>query len=370
VIDKHSADVGHFGVGDKVVVPTQLPPATYTVTGIVTWGSADSPLGASMTVFDPVTAARVLGQPGKVDQINVEAAPGVSQSELVSRLQSVIHNPKIEVVSGQAVTVEGQNTIHQALSFINVFLLVFAFIALFVGSFVIFNTFSIIVAQRMRELALLRAVGASRVQVMASVLGESLVIGVLASAAGMAAGIGLAVVLKAGLAALGFDLPATGLVVSLRTVIAGLTAGTLITLISAFLPARRASRIPPVAAMHDVAAEPRRLSAWRAARGAALTAAGAAVLGWGLFAHTGNRVTLVGAGAVAVFVGVAILGPLVARPVSRLLGAPLAMRTTGRLAQQNAMRNPSRTAATAAALMVGVTLVSLMTIIADLRTDP
>ncbi len=366
VIDKHSADVGHFKVGDKVVVLTQLPPATYTVTGIVTWGSADSPLGASITAFTPATAARVLGQPGKVDAINIEAAPGVTQSELVSRLQAVIHNGKIEVVSGQAITAEAQDSVHQALSFISVFLLVFAFIALFVGSFVIFNTFSITVAQRMRELALLRAVGASRAQVMASVLGESLVIGVVASAAGLGAGIGLAIALKAALAALGFNIPATGLVINSRTIIVGLAVGTVITLVSALSPARRASRIPPVAAMQDVAAEPRQLSAGRMARGAVLAAGGAAVLGWGLFAHPGNRVALVGAGAAAVFVGIAILGPFVARPVSRLLGAPLAMRgATGKLAQQNAMRNPTRTAATAAALMVGVTLVSLMTIVAS-----
>jgi putative ABC transport system permease protein len=366
VIDKHSADIGHLTVGDKVVVLTKSSPASYTITGIVTWGSADSPLGATITAFTPATAERVLGQPGKVDQISAEAAPGVSQSELVSRLQAAIHNPKIDVVSGQAVTAEGQEAIHQAMSVINVFLLVFAFIALFVGSFVIFNTFSITVAQRMRELALLRAVGASRVQVMGSVIGESLVVGVLASAAGVAAGIGLAVALKAGLAALGFDLPATGLVVGLRTVILGLVVGTVITLVSAVVPARRAGRIPPVTAMQDVAAEPRQISTWRVARGAVVTAVGAAAAGLGLFGHAGNRVLEVGAGAGLVFLGVAMLGPLVARPVSRLLGAPLAMRsTTGKLAQQNAMRNPARTAATAAALMVGVTLVSFMTILAS-----
>lgn len=364
VIDKHSADVGHFKVGDKVVVLSKLPPATYTISGVATWGSADSPLGATITAFTPATAARVVGQPGKADAINVVAAPGVSESQLVGRIRAVIHNPDVEVVSGQAVTVEGQNTVHQALSIINSFLLVFAFIALFVGSFVIFNTFSIIVAQRMRELALLRAVGASRAQVMGSVLGESLVIGVLAAAVGLGAGVGLAVMLKAGLTALGFDLPATGLVVSLRTVVAGLAVGTLVTVISAIVPARRASRIPPVAALQDVTAEPRRLSALRIARGAILAAGGAAVLGWGLFASSGNLVLWVGVGAAAVFLGVSILGPLVARPVSRVLGAPLAVRATGRLAQQNAMRHPSRTAATAAALMVGVTLVSLMTIIA------
>jgi putative ABC transport system permease protein len=365
VIDKHSADVGHLKVGDKVEVLTQLPPATYTITGIATWGGTDSPLGATITAFTPATAARVLGQPGKVAALNVAASPGVSQSQLVSRIRAAIHDPKIEVVSGQAVTTEAQNTIHQAFKVVNVFLLVFAFIALFVGSFVIFNTFSIIVAQRMRELAMLRAVGASRGQVMTSVLAEALVIGVLASAAGLVAGIGLAVLLKGGLAALGLGIPATGLVMSLRTVVACLLVGTLVTLVSVLSAARRASRIPPVAAMQDVAAEPRQLSFWRVVRGAALTVAGVAVLLWGLFAHTGNQVTEVGAGAVAAFLGISILGPFVARPASRLLGAPLATRTTGKLAQQNAMRNPSRTAATAAALMVGVTLVSLMAIVAS-----
>ena len=366
VIDKHSADLGHFKVGDTVVVLTQQKPATYTVVGIVTWGNADSPLGATITAFAPVTAARVLGQPGKVSQLNVEAAPGVSQSQLVNRIQAAIHTPNIEVVSGQAVTAEGQEAVHQALNFIGVFLLVFGFIALFVGSFVIFNTFSIIVAQRLRELALLRAVGASRRQVMASVLGESLVIGVVASAVGLAAGIGLSVGLKAGLAALGIDIPATGLVVNMRTVLVAMLVGIGITVLSAILPARRAARIPPVAALQDVAAEPRTPSTWRIVRGAVLAGGGAAVLGAGLFGHAGNRVVLVGAGAAAVFVGVAVLGPFVARPVSRLLGAPLAMHgTTGKLGQQNAMRNPARTAATAAALMIGVTLVSSVTIIAS-----
>jgi putative ABC transport system permease protein len=370
VIDKHSAAVGHFRVGDKVVVLTQQPPATYTISGIATWGGADSPLGASITAFDPVTAARVLGRPGKADSINVEAARGVSQEQLVSRLRGVIRNPKIEVLSGQAVTAEGQKAIHQALGFINAFLLVFAFIALFVGSFIIFNTFSIVVAQRVRELALLRAVGASRVQVLASVLGESLVIGVLAAVAGVAAGTVLAIGLKAGLAALGFSLPATGLVVSLRTVLTGLGVGILITLVSAVWPARRAASVPPVTAMQKMSAEPRRLPARRIVPGAILIASGAAVLGLGLFGNTGNRLPTVGAGAVGVFVGAGVLGPLLARPASRVLGAPLARhRATGKLAQQNAMRNPARTAATAAALMVGVSLVSVMTIVASSTKD-
>jgi putative ABC transport system permease protein len=366
VIDKHSADVGHFTVGDRVVVLTQQRPASYTITGIATWGSADSPLGATITVFDPVTAARVLGQPGKATAIDVQAGSGVAQSDLVSRIQAAIRTPGVEVVSGQAVTAEGQQTVHQALSIFTNVLLVFALIALFVGSFVIFNTFSIIVAQRQRELALLRAVGASRRQVMATVIEESLVIGLVASAVGVVAGIGLAVGLKAGLAALGVDLPATGLVVSVRTVVVGLVVGTVITVISAISPARRAARIPPVAALQDVAAEPRQPSVRRTARGAILTAGGAVVLAVGLFSQVANRMLLVGAGAAAVFIGVQVLGPFVARPASRLLGAPLAASTTtGKLSQENAMRNPWRTTATAAALMVGVALISLTTIVAS-----
>jgi putative ABC transport system permease protein len=366
VIDKHSADVGGLTVGDTVRVLTQTGPATYTITGIATWGSADSPLGATITAFDPATAARVLGQPGKVNAINVEAASGVSSDTLVTRIQQAIHTPGIEVVSGASITAEGQQTVHQAMSIVSVFLLAFGFIALFVGSFVIFNTFSIIVAQRLRELALLRAVGASRRQVTQTVLGESLIIGLVASAAGVGAGIGLAVLLKAALSGLGFDLPAAGLLITSRTVIVGIAVGTLITVISAIAPARRAGRIPPVAALQEVAAEPRQLPARRAVLASVLLAAGIAVLFTGLFAHIGNRMPLVGAGAAAVFIGVSVFGPFAARPASRVIGAPLARQgTTGMLGQRSAMRNPSRTSATAAALMVGVALVSLTSVLAS-----
>ena len=156
----------------------------------------------------------------------------------MTRIRDAIRTPGIEVVSGQSITSEGQQSVQQALSIVGTFLLTFGFIALFVGSFVIFNTFSIVVAQRLRELALLRAVGASRRQVLGAVLGESLVIGLVASAAGVAAGIGLAVLLKAGLSLLGVDLPASGLVVSPRTVAVGLLVGVLITVLSAIAPAR------------------------------------------------------------------------------------------------------------------------------------
>ena len=365
VIDKHSADVGGFTVGDKVRVLTQQGSRMYTITGIVTFGSADNLLGATITGFDPVTAARVLAQPGKTNAIDVEAAPGVSADTLVTRIQAAIHTPGIEVVSGASVTAEGEQTVHQDLSYVGDFLLAFGFIALFVGVFVIFNTFTMVVAQRQRELALLRAVGASRGQVLATVLGESAIIGLIASAVGVIAGLGLAVALRAGLAGLGISLPGGGLVVSPRTVLFGLVAGTLVTLAAAIVPAWRAGTIPPVAALQDAAAEPRQPSLQRSARRLIVGALGVVVLGIGLFGHTGYSVPLVGIGAAAVFIGVAVLSPFAARPVCRLLGAPLAYSTSGTLGERSAMRNPSRTSATAAALMVGVALVSMTTIMAS-----
>ena len=371
VIDKHSADVGHLAVGDKVRILTQESPAVYTITGIAKWGSVDSPLGATISAFDLPTAERLLGQPGKVNALDVQAAPGVSQDTLVTRIQHAIRTPGIEVVSGLSVTAEGQQTVHDSLGFFSTMLLTFGFIALFVGAFVIFNTFSIVVAQRLRELALLRAVGASRRQVLAEVLGESAVIGLIASAAGVAAGVGLAAGLKAALSAFGIDLPASGLIISARTVIVGLAVGTLITVASAIAPARRAATIPPVAALQDVAAEPRQVSGRRTSLRVALTVVGVAILGTGLFGHTGNSLPLVGIGAAAVFLGVAGLGPFIVRPVCRALGVPLARAgTTGKLARENAVRNPSRTSATAAALMVGVALVSMFTVMASsIRTS-
>jgi putative ABC transport system permease protein len=363
VIDKHSADVSGFTVGDKVRVLTKQGPGTYTITGIITFGNSDNMLGATAVGFDPVTAARLLGQPGKTNAIEVEAAPGVSAATLVTRIQDAIHTPGVEVVSGASVTAEGEQAAHQDLSIIGDFLLAFGLIALFVGAFVIFNTFAMVVAQRQRELALLRAVGASRRQVLATVLGESAVVGLIASAVGVLVGLGLAVALRAGMAALGISLPGSGLVVSPRTVLFGLFAGTLVTVLSAIIPARRAATIPPVAALQDAAAEPPQPSLQRSARRLIVGALGVVILSIGLFGHTGNSVQLVGIGAAAVFISVAVLGTFAVRPVCRVLGVPLAHSgTAGTLGERSATRNPSRTSATAAGLMVGVALVSMITI--------
>ncbi len=366
VIDKRSASVGHYAVGDRVTVLSKLAPAAYVISGIATWGSVDSPLGATITVFTPATAARVLGTPGMVNEIDVAGVSGVDQDQLVARIDAALRGSRVEVVSGLSITQQGQKTVHDALGFFNTFLLIFALIALFVGSFLIFNTFTIIVAQRIRELALLRAVGASRRQVTGSVLGEALCIGLFASAIGLAVGVGLAAGLKAGLKALGIDIPASGLVVAPRTIVVAIAVGTLVTMVSAFLPARRAARVPPVAAMQDVIVEPQSPSSTRALVGVLVGVAGVAALLVGLFTKVAGRMGFVGGGAAVTFLSIAILGPLIARPVSRLIGSPMAWRSvTGKLAQENAVRNPARTSSTAAALMIGVALVTLMTIVAS-----
>jgi putative ABC transport system permease protein len=365
-IDKHSADVGGLTVGDRVVVLTKRPPHEYTITGIVRWGSADSPLGASIVLFDLPTAERVLAEPGRADEIDVSAAPGVSQEEMVGRLRAALSDPQLEVVTGAEVIHEGQTGIHRALAFFDTFLLVFAGIALFVGCFLIFNTFSIVVAQRLRELALLRAIGARRAQVMRSVLVESGVIGLVASLAGLGAGVALAVGLRALLAALGFALPSSGLVVSGRTVVVSLVVGTTVTLAAALMPAWKAARVAPIEALHATATEETTRRARRTVSGSVVMAGGLVLLLTGLYAPVSRRIGYVGAGAAAIFVAVAVLGPVIGGPLARLLGAPLRWSgPAGLLARNNAVNNPKRTSAAAAALMVGVALVALMSVMAS-----
>jgi putative ABC transport system permease protein len=365
-IDKHSADVGHLSVGDRVTVLTKRHPREYTITGIVRWGTADSPLGASITLFDLKTAERVLTEPGLVNEIDVSAAPGVSQTELAQRLRAALSDPDLEVVTGAQVTEEGQTGIHRALAFFDTFLMVFAAVALFVGSFLIFNTFSIVVAQRMRELGLLRAVGASRGQVMRSVLGESTLIGFLASLVGLVAGLGLALGLRGLLAALGFAIPSSGLVVHTRTIVVSIVVGTVITLVSAVMPAWKAGKVTPVAALHALVIDEKTRRLRRTVSGGVVVTVGSALLVVGLFADVAHRIRYVGVGAAALFIGVAVLGPVLSPPLVRAVGAPLRWSgPAGLLARNNAAHNPKRTSAAAAALMVGVALVALIAVMAS-----
>lgn len=361
VIDRASFKKGKFALGDEVTVLAQGGSRQFPLVGVVKFGDADTAAGATFALFDTQTAQAFVGQPGMVDAVVARGDGSLSQEELAQRIQAEMPEG-VEVLTGQQITKENQSAIRDGLQFFNVLLLVFAGIALFVGSFIIYNTFSIVVAQRQRENALLRAIGASRRQIIVSVILESVVVGLVASVIGIGLGILTSKGLEAFLQQLGVSIPSSGLVLLPRTIIVSLIVGVAITVFSAVLPAVHASKVPPVAAMHDVAVDRSATSRARLAWGAVLTVIGAVLLGVGL---AGN-VSLLGLGIPLIFIGLFVLGPLIARPVARVLGAPLPrlQGVTGTLARENSMRNPKRTARTAAALMVGVALVAGISVLA------
>jgi putative ABC transport system permease protein len=362
MIDAGSAKAGKLKLGDMVTVVSQGGSRQFKLVGTVKFGSADSPGGATFALFDLPTAQSFIGQAGQIDAVVVAAKAGVTQRQLADRLQQKLGNGA-NVLTGAEITKETQDSMATALSFLNILLLVFASIALFVGSFIIYNTFSIIVAQKQRENALLRAIGASRAQITSSVLVESVIVGLIASAIGFVAGIGLSVVLKAFMAAFGVDIPAGGVVLLPRTAIVAFAVGLSMTVFAAVSPSLRASRVPPVAAMRDVALDKSATSKGRLFAGLAVTFAGSLLVVIGL-ASTEAR--LLAVGIPLLFMGVFVLGPLIARPVAGLIGSPLPRMVgmTGTLARRNSMRNPKRTARTAAALMVGVSLVTGISVLA------
>jgi putative ABC transport system permease protein len=369
VIDAKSATDGHLRVGDITTVLALGPPQRYRVVGIVKFGTADSPGGASVALFTTPVAQRLVAAPGKLTSVLLVARPGVSQQQLAANLRDVLPHG-LEAVTGATVTREMQDSFQQALAFYT-FMLIFAVIALLVGAFMIFNTFSITVAQRTRENGLLRALGASKRQVLGTVLAEAAAVGIIASAIGLAAGVAVAAGLEALLSALGFGMPAGGIVFGARTVIVAGLAGLTVTLAAALSPARKAAKVSPVAAMQEVPAGSTGYgSKQRILVGTALLVLGAAALFTGLFAHVGSRVLVVGAGALLVFFAVSVLGRTVSLPLSRALGAPLPRLRgiPGKLARANAMRNPKRTAASASALMIGAGLVGFITILASSTT--
>jgi len=356
-IDSGTARDQHWKVGDEITVITNDPPKSYTLVGTTGFGKADNLAGATLVSFDTRTAQQVIGKPGYYDQIEVAATRGTTTDQLLSNIGARL--PKgFEAVSAASVAAQSAGAVAKNLSFFNTFLLTFALIALFVGAFLIFNTFSILVGQRTRELGLLRAVGASRAQVNRSVLAEALVVGVVGSSLGLVIGIPLAAGLYASLGALGLSLPSSPLQLLPRTVYVSLVTGTVITVLSAVLPARRAAHIPPVAAMRDGGADADTSLRRRAIVGGTVLAAGGLLLGLGLFAKAG--IAVVGLGAAVTFVGVAMLAPFIAGPLARGLGSPLRRLSgvSGRLGQENAARNPRRTAATASALMIGLAVVA------------
>jgi len=360
VVDKASADKAGYRAGDVATVLTKHAPRQFTIAGIARFGTSDSPAGATAVLFTDKTAAELLASPGQVDGIAVTADPGVSQADLASSVQAAVGN-QVEVITGAALIAEDQAALDEVRAQFTAIVMVFAFIGIFVGAFIINNAFSIIVAQRTREMAMLRAIGASSRQVKRSVLGEALVVGVLASAAGLLAGIGVALGLIALMGLMGFDMPDGPTVIEPSVMAISFTVGVLVTIVSSWLPARRAAKILPIEALRDANIDRAAGSVRRTVAGTIVTGAGVAALLAGL----NGELVLVALGAVTTFVGVAILGPVFARPVAWLMGIPLRLRgLRGELAVRNAMRNPKRTARTASSLMIGVALVGFMTVFA------
>ncbi|MFP5318382.1 MAG: ABC transporter permease [Acidimicrobiia bacterium] len=366
MFDAVTAREHDFELGQRVRVLTRSGSQEFTLVGTAGFGEADNLAGATLAIFDTPTAQRLFGKEGAFDTVDVVAGEGVTVPELRQRVADAVP-ADVEVLTGTEIGQENADAVKSGLGFFSTALLTFAGISLFVGAFIIFNTFSILVAQRTRELALLRALGASRRQVLTSVLGESLAVGLFSSLVGLGLGVLVAVGLQGLLKSFGIDLPSTETQFLPRTVIASFAVGVGVTLVAAVGPARRASKVPPMAALRDGAAStaPESLRR-RSVAGAVVTGLGAAALFGGLFGGMDNGLPLVGLGAGLTFLGVAVLSPLVARPLAGAIGAPLPRLAgvAGRLGRQNAMRNPRRTAATAAALMIGLGLVGCVSVLA------
>ncbi len=362
VMDKATATQHDFAIGDKVLINLPNRPETFTITGLVTFGSDNNLAGVTLAGFDPAVAQALFNLRGYYNTISVLAAPGADTVKLQRAIAATLPAGD-EVVSGQTVANELSTAINNELSFISTALLIFAFIALLVGAFTIYNTFSITVGQRTRELALLRVVGASRRQVFRSVLAEAAVTGVIASLIGLGLGVVAALGLKALLKAFGIVLPSAPLVFEARTAVVAIAVGVGVTLLSAIVPARRAVRIAPVAALADQPdAQSLAVRRLTLVRGVVIGIVGVVLIVVGMGKAS---LVLVGFGGLAILISTNLLSPLLAGPLSNALGRPLvgALGVPGRLGRENSTRNPRRTAQTAAALMVGLSLVSTIAVL-------
>ncbi|MSZ56752.1 MAG: FtsX-like permease family protein, partial [Actinobacteria bacterium] len=363
-LDESSAEKAGKVVGDTVKVIAQAGSREFKMVGIASYGDVRSPGGATFALFDVPTAAEFLGKPGYVDAILV-VGDGTRTDEALAQDIDKIFDPaaKIETLTGAEITKETQDDIGEALSFFSIFLTIFSIIALGVGSFVIYNVFSISAAQRQRENALLRALGASRSQITRSMLVESVVVGLFGSTVGFIGGMGISKLLGVALPALGIDLPSGGLVVTQSAVVTTILVGLIVTVLSAILPARRAGKVPPLAAMRATALETNTTSRKQLFIGLGFIALGIAIVGAVVGGADNNYL---GFGIVAVFVGTIVIGPNVARPVALFLGRPAAALrgVTGSMARQNAARNPKRTSRTSSPVLIGVALVTAVSALA------
>lgn len=360
VIDQGSATKGKLRVGSHTVVQTPTP-VHVTVVGIARFGNSASLGGATSTLFTTERAQQLFAGGDRINAFLVTAAPGVSASTLAHRLGQVLP-AGVQAKTGAEVTAEQVDSVSSGfLNFFEGFLLVFSGVAMLVATFSIHNTFAVVLAQRTRESALLRAIGATRRQVLSAAAIETLLVGIVATAAGLAAGMGLAAGLLALLRGAGLGVPTSGLVVSATSLWVAALVGVVVTLLAGFAPAWGASRVPPLAALRAVALErvtaPRR----RAVIGIVLGGAGLALTVGPAAGWWTESLTLIGVGAAVTLIGVVALGPLVARRIAGVVGRPIARwrGITGALARENAVRNPRRTAGTATALMVGIGVVTL-----------
>jgi putative ABC transport system permease protein len=366
-IDKAAAEAADLKLGEKIKLIGQGSVEEFRLVGFSQLGSASFG-GASIAQVVLPVAQRLTHKEGRFDQISVAADKGVSSGVLKGRIAKEMP-AGVRVETGQENADRGSEEIRKNLGFLRTILLVFGFVALFVGAFLIFNTFSITVAQRVSEFGMLRTLGASRGQILSSVLLEALAIGLLGAVLGIGGGYVIAALLNALFEALEIDLPTTGLVMETRTVVASLAIGVVVTVVSSLIPAWRSTRVPPIAALHaflPVASRRRRLvylvfSILLALAGLTMVLGG--LLGSG---SASTRAILMGVGAVLVILAVSLFSPRLVRPLAAVAGWPLERlrRLTGRLARENAQRNPSRTAVTAAALMIGLALVTFVTVFA------
>jgi putative ABC transport system permease protein len=373
-LDESTADKGGYDVGDEVTIVPPSGELTVHVklSGLIHFGSSGGLVGATLTVFDTQgMQERFFGGRDVYTGASLTTAPGVTQAQLAAAANAVL--PKqFEAEEGDVLAKRNQDAIGSILTGINTFLLVFAAISLVVGTFLIINTFSILVAQRSRELALLRAMGASRRQVNRAVLTEAFAVGVFGSTVGIGVGYLLAIGLKWLFGVIGLDIGSATFPLKVRTIVISYVVGLVVTMIAAYLPARRASRIPPVAAMRDDVALPESSLRRRLLIGVCVTVIGAVLASVGLFGSVGNALLEIGIGVLLILIGVSLTSPIVGRPVIRLVGAVYrrVFGTVGVLATENSLRNPRRTAATASALMIGLTLMSLMAVFgASLKTS-
>ncbi len=368
-IDAKTASDEHFKVGDAIRVLARGPEQPYRIVGLVRFGGVSSLGGATMALFDLSTAQRIFGKEGKLDSIGIAGKPNVSPTQLVREVTPLLP-ATAQVRTGQEEAKQAAKDTNAFLKILEYFLLAFGFVALFVGIFVIANTMGITIAQRMRELATLRTLGATKRQVYWSVVIEAFVTGMLGSVVGLFLGLGLAKLLNALFVAFGIDLPQVGTVFATRTVVVSLVLGAVVTLLASIRPALRATRVQPIAAVREGSVlPPSRFARFGPFFAIAVIAGAFALMMVGLFVgsfSTKVRLIAIGVGVVATFLGVTMLAPTLVPPLVRVLGWPATELggAAGALARGNSVRNPSRTASTASALMIGVTLVTLVSVLA------